>query len=568
MTPIEPSENVGARLAPPSKAPTAVLLILAGLLITAAVGGWVAFIAADNARTIRDTQAELSRLTGLLREHAHRTIENSDLVLQRLIDHLGERDLQALHGSKALYRDLQELGEGLPQLGSLRVMDATGTVVASSLQRESVGGTFADRDYFHAHAASQTGNGPFIGELMNDRHTGRRFFSISRVLRGPDGTFRGIVVASIHTDYFQSFYQGLGLGSGGSIAILRRDGALLVREPLPDNIIGTRAPPPEEGLGPHTPVVVTVTLSPVDGNKRIVARRLVPGYPLVVLASRTTTAAMAGWRARAIQSGLAGAAVTAAGMLLAVIGLRALRRQRAMEVQLREARTTLEDRVRERTASLTAANISLERTVVERNLLLREVYHRVKNNLQQVDALIALQIRGMATEEARRALADMRLRINALGMVHQQLIQAADLESFSLQSFLKDLCAAIACSVGATARGIELRVEAEPMTVDLGSVIPLGLLINELIANAFRHAFPNGQRGTILVQARREDLHMIVSVTDNGVGYDAGVATTGSVGSRIIEALAQQLRATMTVRSDHGTRCELSIPLEKEMLDA
>ena len=255
-------------------------------------------------------------------------------------------------------------------------------------------------------------------------------------------------------------------------------------------------------------------------------------------------------------------------MLLAVIGLRALRRQRAMEVQLREARTTLEDRVRERTASLTAANISLERTVVERNLLLREVYHRVKNNLQQVDALIALQIRGMATEEARRALADMRLRINALGMVHQQLIQAADLESFSLQSFLKDLCAAIACSVGATARGIELRVEAEPMTVDLGSVIPLGLLINELIANAFRHAFPNGQRGTILVQARREDLHMIVSVTDNGVGYDAGVATTGSVGSRIIEALAQQLRATMTVRSDHGTRCELSIPLEKEMLDA
>lgn len=564
MTPIEPL---------PSKAPTAILLMLAGLLIVAAVGGWVAFVAADHARTVRHAQAELSRLSSLLREHAHRTIEASDLVLQRLVDHLEDRDIAALRDDEALHRDLQDMGRGLPQLGSLRVMDATGTVVASSLHRHPAPDSFADRTYFRVHAADQARSGPFVDELMTGRHTGLNFFSISRTLRRSDGTFRGIVVASIHTDYFQSFYQSLGLDSGGSIAILRRDGALLVRDPLPDDIIGTRAPEPDRGLGPDRPIDISIAVSPVDGAERIVARRLVPGYPLIVLASRTTTAALAGWRTRALQSGLAGAAVTMAGVLLAVIGLRALRRQRTMEKQLRNARTSLEDRVRERTASLSATNITLERTVAERDLLLREVYHRVKNNLQQVDALIALQTRGMVAEETRRALNDIRLRINALGMVHQQLIQSVDLETFSLQTFLQDLCASVAFSVGAASRGIDLRVEAEPVVVDLDVAIPLGLLINELIANAFRHAFPNGRRGTILVQAGLvqagpEGSRLSISVSDDGVGYDAEAVVPGSVGNHIIEALARQIRATVTIRSDHGTRCDLSIPLEKEMLDA
>ncbi|MFA7430800.1 MAG: histidine kinase dimerization/phosphoacceptor domain -containing protein [Rhodospirillaceae bacterium] len=555
-------------LAPPNKVPTAILLMLAGLLIVAAVGGWVAFIAADYARTIHNTQAELTRLTGLLQEHMHRTIEASDLVLQRLIDHLEERDLNALRSTDALHRKLDDMVKGLPQVGSLRVMDASGAVVASSLQREPTGDNFADRDYFRAHAANTADGGPYIGEIINDRQTGLRVFSITRALRSSDGTFRGVVVAFIYTDYFQSFYKSLGLGNDGSITIMRRDGALLVREPLPDNIIGIRIASPDKGLGPDTPATVTAARSPFDANERIIARRLVVGYPLVVFASRTTKGALANWRDRALESGLAGAAVTTAGMLLAVIGLRALRRQRTMGVQLREAHATLEKRVQDRTARLTAANLTLERTVAQRNLLLREVYHRVKNNLQQVDALIALQNRTLRNNETQRVLNDVRLRINALGMVHQQLMQTTDLETFSLRTFLQDLCASIAYSVGAASRGIGMHVEADAMPVDLDLAIPLGLLVNELIANAFRHAFPDGREGMISVQARVEGTHLIVTVADDGVGYDTAAPTGDSAGSRIIEALSRQLRADVTVATEHGTRCVLSIPLGKERVDA
>lgn len=561
---------------PPSRKPAVALLLLGALLVAVAVGGWIAFIAADHARSLRETERELIRLTGLLEEHGHRTIASSGLVLRRLADVIGTTDPDTLRGSGEMYHLLRGMARELPEVGYIRVLNARGEAVASSLRREPLTGTYDDRDYFRAHATAAAGGGAFVGELLHGRFTGLDFFSVSRPLRGSDGAFQGVVVVALVADYFQTFYRALGLGRDGTAAIMRTDGALLVREPLPENPVGRRFPKMAGGLTPETPLEVFIGASPVDSVRRVVARRLVPEYGLVVLASRSVDAALAGWRLRAVQTALVGSAVIVTAGLLLAMGLRALIRQHAMEAALRDARGLLERRVEERTASLAAANADLERTVAHRDLLLREVYHRVKNNMQQVDALIALQSRDLRHEEARRALHDMRLRVNALGTVHQQLLQSSDLRTFSLRGFLEDLCAAIAFSVGARPRGITLRVEADPMPVDFDLAIPLGLLVNEWVSNAFRHAFPDGRAGTITVTARRAAGRLTLRVSDDGVGCTPEKLSGRSTGTRIVEALARQLRATTTLEAPttppagpaRGTTCVATIPLEEEMQHA
>lgn len=544
------------------------LLSLAALLVVAAVGGWLAFIAADHARSIRETKDELALIAGLLEEHGRRTIQSSDLVLRRLVDQIGITNPDTVRNSPAIFGLLRDMAAELPEVGYIRILNTRGEVVASSLRQQPLTGTYADRDYFQVHANGTAGEGGYVGELVHGRFTGQDFFSVSRPLLDDDGAFQGVVVVALLAEYFQSFYREAGLGQDGTAAIARTDGTLLVREPLPQPPGVITVPDAAAGLTEAAALDVSLRVSPIDGVRRIVARRLVPEYDLVVVTSRTIGAALAGWRMRAVQTAVVGGAVILASGLLLFLGLRALRRQRIMESALRDARASLERRVEERTASLAAANADLERTVAHRDLLLREVYHRVKNNMQQVDALIALQVRSLKHEESRRALHDTRLRINALGLVHQQLIEASDLKTFSLRSFLEDLCAAIAFSAGAKPRGIAVRVEADPLPIDLDLAIPLGLLVNEWVANAFRHAFPDGRPGAITIRARHEAGRLLLSVGDNGVGYAPGKAPATSSGRRIVEALARQLRATTTLEPGAGTTWLAAIPLEKEMQHA
>lgn len=551
---------------PSVKGPAAVLLMLALLLVAAAVGGWAVFIGVDHERSLRETKAELGRLTALLQQHAHRTVEASDLILLRLADQLHDVDLGTLRRAPAVHAALLQMAEELPEIGYIHIIDAEGRVVASSLRPEPVGADLSDRPYFRAHQAGP--GGMRIGPLMKGRPTGQNIISVSRPLTDDAGAFRGVVIAALATDYFQGFYRSLGLGEDGTAAILRDDGALLVREPMPPAPESIRLPDILGALTPEAPVEMFISVSPFDGVRRVVARRLVPEYGLIVVAGRSVQSALAGWRQRAVQTGLVGLMVILAAGLLLSMGLRSLRRQAAMEDALREARSALERRVEERTASLSAANAELASTVAQRDLLLREVYHRVKNNMQQVDALIALQSRSLRHEEARQVLQDVRLRINALGMVHQRLIESSDLRTFSLRTFLTELCDAIAYSVGARTLGIALTVEADTTSIDIDVAIPLGLLVNELVANAFRHAFPDGRAGTITVRARHEGACLVVGVFDDGIGFDPDTVPATSTGSRIIEALAMQLRATATRPPGPGTARVFTIPLAEEMQDA
>ncbi len=224
-------------------------------------------------------------------------------------------------------------------------------------------------------------------------------------------------------------------------------------------------------------------------------------------------------------------------------------RHKAREA-LQNAKTELEAVVEERTMALQ-----------QRDILLREVYHRVKNNLQIIDSFLVLQIRQLSDPDAKNALLSLRQRVYALGLVHHRLMDSKDLRTFDIAPFLKDLSSNILDSGGR--RGVSLSVRSIPLDVGLDFAIPLGLLVTELVTNALKHAFPGGA-GTIVVELERgEDNKVTLIVSDDGQGHAADDASPGhnrtGLGISIIAGLVDQLEGTMTMRNDNGTRTEIRV---------
>ena len=202
------------------------------------------------------------------------------------------------------------------------------------------------------------------------------------------------------------------------------------------------------------------------------------------------------------------------------------------------------------------AEADLRAALTQRDLLLREVYHRVKNNLQIVDGLLLMQSGAVKDPIARQALAGLRSRIYALGLVHAQLMASKNLETFDIAPFLHELAHNIVAGAGDSA--VRLVVEAEPVDVDLDFAVPVGLLVTELVTNSLRHAFPEGQ-GTIRVSlARQAPGEVVLTVADDGRGATA--ADRPGVGSTIVQGLAKQLSAKLSVVDKRGHTTIMVMP--------
>jgi two-component sensor histidine kinase/CheY-like chemotaxis protein len=222
--------------------------------------------------------------------------------------------------------------------------------------------------------------------------------------------------------------------------------------------------------------------------------------------------------------------------------------RRNVELELRRAKQDLEKIVEERSRALD-----------QRDILIREVYHRVKNNLQLVDSIMNMQARMIEDPQARQVLFGLRGRILALGLVHQQLMNSADLKNFDIAPFLEELSKNILDSVGKS--GVNLTLEACTLKVGLDFAVPLGLLATELITNSLKHAFPD-RGGTISVLLQNDtDGKLVLTVSDDGIGApDSGELRVG-LGSRIIGNLVRQLEGTLTARNEGGIKTEVRMAM-------
>ncbi|WP_243361107.1 histidine kinase dimerization/phosphoacceptor domain -containing protein [Fundidesulfovibrio terrae] len=206
----------------------------------------------------------------------------------------------------------------------------------------------------------------------------------------------------------------------------------------------------------------------------------------------------------------------------------------------------------------------MESALREKEILLREIHHRVKNNLQIISSLLSLQEQRADNSPASDVLAESRGRIVAMAMIHEQLYISNDFSEIEIGSFLHRFLASIRSTYRSNSN-IQIRIEACSATLMLDQAIPFSLILNELVTNAFKHAFPGGRSGSIEIITRLVDGDLACTVKDDGVGLPASFSLpeTTTLGLQIVYLLVNQLRGEITVESSGGARFELRIPLKK-----
>ncbi|MBK8499026.1 MAG: tetratricopeptide repeat protein [Flavobacteriales bacterium] len=197
----------------------------------------------------------------------------------------------------------------------------------------------------------------------------------------------------------------------------------------------------------------------------------------------------------------------------------------------------------------------VEQALGEKELLLREIHHRVKNNLQTVSSLLSLQSRSITDEKAREAVQDGRLRVKSMALIHQDLYREGDLTGVQMRDYVEKLTTSLIASYDMTDR-VQFVSEVMELSLDVDTAVPLGLILNELITNALKYAWPDERNGELRIMLREADGSLQVEVRDDGVGYDAdatrSVESTG-FGLGMVKSFATKLRAEWSIRKEDGT---------------
>lgn len=285
------------------------------------------------------------------------------------------------------------------------------------------------------------------------------------------------------------------------------------------------------------------------------AREALIGQPVEMLVPEASAEAHARFR-----KGYASAPVTrpmGAGRLLA--GRRADGSEFPVEISLSPLHTeqgVLVTSIIRNVTDRRRADELIKSSLREKEVLLKEIHHRVKNNLQITSSLLNLQASYLSDARARVILSDSQSRVQSMALVHDKLYQSSDLSRIDLCDYVKSLGRLLLSSLGADVRGIEFKLIGAPVYLAIDVAVPCGLLLNELLSNCIKHAFPAGRSGTIEVTVSPSTSgDVLLKVRDNGVGLPEGVDlhTTDTLGLQLVRTLAAQLGAEIEVRRGGGT---------------
>ncbi len=199
---------------------------------------------------------------------------------------------------------------------------------------------------------------------------------------------------------------------------------------------------------------------------------------------------------------------------------------------------------------LAHANAELAHTVEEKEALLKETHHRVKNNLALIASLMRLEGRRSLVPETRAALKEMEVRVQSVVLLNETLYKTANYARVNLADYLRQIATHVFQAHAPRIGGIKLELELEPVHLDTSQAIPCGLITNELITNSLKHGFPDGRTGAVQLSLRQEgNGHVRLCISDTGIGLPDGFVTgqSGSLGLRLAEDLARQLGGRLEV---------------------
>ena len=205
--------------------------------------------------------------------------------------------------------------------------------------------------------------------------------------------------------------------------------------------------------------------------------------------------------------------------------------------------------------TLSDKNATISNALKEREILLKEIHHRVKNNLQIISSLLNLQARFIKDQTAVDAVQEGRNRVKSMALIHQKLYQQDNIEGIDMPEYIDNLMSSLVSSYKITSDRLTISKEVSPILLDIDTAIPLGLIINELLTNSLKYAFTEDQTGELNIKLFEEENSLNLEVSDNGVGFETKSSSgKNSFGLTLIDSLAEKLDASVQSFNDQGTR--------------
>ena len=210
---------------------------------------------------------------------------------------------------------------------------------------------------------------------------------------------------------------------------------------------------------------------------------------------------------------------------------------------------------------LAQKNEFIEDSLEEKKLLLKEIHHRVKNNLQTVSSLLSLQSNFITDEKVLDALKDGQNRVQSMALIHQNLYQENDLKNIRVKSYYEKLIDRLYQSYDIDKDRIQLITDIDDILIDIDRIISLGLIANELIINVFKYAFPDDANGVLFVALKKDENKISLTIKDNGKGLNPKVLSdqNNSFGYQMVKAFCQKLDAVLSVNPENGTEINITI---------
>ena len=214
---------------------------------------------------------------------------------------------------------------------------------------------------------------------------------------------------------------------------------------------------------------------------------------------------------------------------------------------------------------LSEKNTQIQSALEEKEVLLKEIHHRVKNNLQIISSLLSLQSRRIDDPKVLEAIQDGQNRVNSMALIHENLYQDEKLVGVDSQEYINKLIDSLVNSYNINPENITITKNIDPLKLDVDTIIPLGLILNELISNSLKYAFDKEQKGEVNLSLQQIPEGLLLRIADNGRGMPPNfdIDTLKSLGFRLIKSFAKKLDGVIKIWNDRGSNIEIFIPQQK-----
>lgn len=512
-------------------------LVALAVLFALVVVGLAAYgVVQERARVLASTQSQAQAGALFSAAYSGRTYEGAAALLDDALGYIGrERPSR-----EALRRYLAERTDRTSTDEYVIVTDAEGRLLLSSEHPSPEAASFADRPWFRANVA---GRDEVVGSVLRSRVSEDVVWTVSRRLEDSQGRFTGAIAVGARA--FGVAPTAARPPSSPQATVWTRDGRLMAATYVDFD-------PQGGAIAPELPPIDLAATAPGVSvtDSSIIAYAPVPGWPLMSVVTYDKAGVLAPWRRELATSLVVVLAALLGGGVLVWLGARSARREEQARAELtRSARET-------------------EAALAQRDLLLKEVHHRVKNSLMMTSSLLGLQARSFEDPRVRAAFDQTRARLSSISLVHEALY-AGDGADVDLSLYLKRLLHEIAHAHGADQRRIALTVDIDPMALPAERATLVGLIVSEVVSNAFKHAFPD-LAGHIRVEGICSAMGAAeICVADDGVGYraPAGPDDVHGLGTKLIRVLAEQLGGRISFANVRGTTFRLSFGAHADRVD-